>query len=678
MTRTIVAAAVIGLALLAAPAVAQQRRFTADDLPKIVRISEPRFSPDGKTIAIVVARANLKEDRWDTELDLVDVATHQLRVMTRERRGLNSPRWSPAGDQIAFLADDADKNAQIYLLDLRGGDARQVTHGKAAISVLAWRPDGQALAYAAPEEQPEKKDEAKFDDAFEVGNNNYTERASRPPTHLWSVSLADGAVRQLTSGSWSLPRDLPPAGPPSQIAWTPDGRTLVFVKADTPATGDGDTSRVALLDVASGAIRPLAPSDLQQDQPQLSPDGGTVAYAFARDGRRHNEAAVYLAPVTGGPGKDAAYGLDRGLTLLAWAPTGRALLLAGNDGARAVLWMQILGGAASRLELGELNPSPPAASVGPHDEIAFTATDQAHPAELYYLPRPGSAPVKLTHLQTVTDGVTLGRQETVRWTSDGKPVVGVLTYPPDYFAGKKLPLVLYLHGGPTSASLQGFTPPAQIFAARGWLVFEPNYRGSNNAGAAFEMAIEQDAGAGPGRDVMSGVELLKQRGLVDETRIAVSGWSYGGYMTSWLLGNYPQAWRAAVAGAPVTDLVDQYTLSDNNIQRAAAYGPSPFVGDNLKAYAAQSPITYAWRIKAPTLIMSDVGDWRVTTTQAYKLYHALRDNNVPVKFIAYPVPGHSPADPIRARDVFRRWTAWLALYLDDQSPPPSDPVKGTG
>ena len=185
-------------------------------------------------------------------------------------------------------------------------------------------------------------------------------------------------------------------------------------------------------------------------------------------------------------------------------------------------------------------------------------------------------------------------------------------------------------------------------------------------GNAFDTAIVKDAGAGPGRDVMAGVKLLEERGIVDETKIAVSGWSYGGYMTSWLIGNYPEVWKAAVAGAPVTDLVDQYTLSDNNTERAASYGPSPFVGDNMKAYELQSPITYAWKVKAPTLIMSDVGDWRVVTTQAYKLYHALKDNGVPVKFIAFPVPGHSPADPVRSRDVWRRWTAWLDTYLNGQ------------
>jgi dipeptidyl aminopeptidase/acylaminoacyl peptidase len=121
--------------------------------------------------------------------------------------------------------------------------------------------------------------------------------------------------------------------------------------------------------------------------------------------------------------------------------------------------------------------------------------------------------------------------------------------------------------------------------------------------------------------------------------------------------------------APVTELVDQYTLSDNNVERASGYGPSPFVGDNMKAYEAESPISYFWKVKTPTLIMSDVGDWRVTTTQAYKLFHALKDNGVPVKFIAFPVPRHSPADPIRSRDVWRRWTAWLSLYLNALNTP---------
>lgn len=645
------------------PVCAQPRRFSADDLTRIVRITDPQISPDGKTIAVVVSRANLKEDRWDAELDLIDTATAQIHTMTHDRVGVATPRWSESSDRIAYLAEDAAKKRQIFVLPIDGGDSVQLTRSKSGVSLLAWKPDGSALAYAAPDEEPEKKDEAKFDDAFEVGNNDYLERSRGLPVHLWLASTTDGSAKRLTSGSWSLPSHFAPAGPPSQIGFTPDGRQIVFVKADSPITGDTRSSRITLLDIATGSTRGLTSANLQESDPILSPDGARVAYAFPRDGKLRNETALYIAPVAGGPGTDAAYALDKEITGAAWMPDGRSLLLASIDGTRGALWMQTIGGQATRLDLGTLSASP-AINVGKTGSIAFTASAPNHPSELFYIAHAGDAPRQLTHLQTVTDELDLGKPETVRWKSDRFDVGGVLTYPPGYVAAKKYPLVLYIHGGPTSASLDTFSPPAQILAAQGWLVFEPNYRGSNDQGNAFQTAIVQDSGAGPGRDVMAGLAMLEKRGIVDETRVAVSGWSYGGYMTSWLIGNYPNTWKAAVAGAPVTDIVDQYTLSDNNVQRASGYGPSPFIGDNMKTYAVQSPITYAWRIKAPTLIMSDVGDWRVTTTQAYKLFHALKDNNVPVKFIAYPVPGHSPADPIRSRDVWRRWTAWMQSYLN--------------
>ena len=657
------AAVLFALFSFAASGFSQSRRFSADDLTKIVRVGDQQISPDGKTISIVVGRANLKEDRWDSEIDFVDVATKQLRVMTRDRVGAGSVRWSPTGDRIAYLAQDGDKKAQIFVMPVNGGESVQLTHSKTAVTVMAWRPDGQGLAYAAADEEPERKDEAKFEDAFEVGNNSYLERAAARPVHLWTVTVG-GEAKRLTSGSWSLPVHMAPSGPPSQIAYTADGRGIVFVRAESPITGDSDTARLQVVDAATGAMRAVTKSAVAEGNPVLSPDGTMVAYGSARDGKRENEETVYVAPVAGGAGRDVAFALDRGIAGAAWMPDGKALLLSANDGTKVAYWVQPLDGAAKRVAMGALCPSP-GMNVGKDGAVAFTATDATRPAELFYMAKVGDAPVQMTHLQTVTDGMTLGKQETVTWKSDKLEVDGVLTYPPDYVVGKKYPMVLYIHGGPTATSLETFSTAAQILAAQGWLVLEPNYRGSNNEGNPFETAIVNDASAGPGRDIMAGVKAVEARGIVDEKRIAVSGWSYGGQMTSWMIGNYPEVWKAAVAGAPVTDLVDQYSLSDNNVERVAHYGPSPFVGDNLKSYAVQSPISYAWRVKAPTLIMSDVGDWRVTTTQAYKLFHALKDNGVTVKFVAFPVPGHSPADPLRSRDVWRRWTAWLAQYLNE-------------
>ena len=644
-------------------AVGQSRHFSPDDLPKIVRVSDPQVSPDGKTIAFVVGRANLKDDRWDSEIELVDVGSKQVRVMTHERMGVGMPRWSPMGDRLAFLAQDANKKGQIFVLPMDGGEAAQLTHAKTGAGSLAWRPDGEALAYSAVDEEPEKKDEAKFEDAFEVGNNDDLARARPMPVHLWTITTKGGEAKRLTSGAWSLPVRYP-GGPPA-IAYTPDGGSIVYVRSETPITGDTDTSRVMVVNVASGEMKALTGATIEEDSPILSFEGTKVAYLTSRDGARKNDTSVYVVPATGGKGVDAAYALDRSVAGAAWMPDGRSLLVAATDHTRGAFWIQPLDGKATRVELGGLNPGG-GVNVGKGGGVAFTATSAERPAELFYMAKVGDAPVQMTHLQTATDGVALGKSETVRWKCEQFEESGVLTYPPEYAAGKKYAMVLYIHGGPKSASIDSFTPSAQILAGRGWLVFEPNYRGSNSDGNAYESAISGDAGVGPGHDVMAGVKMLEARGIVDEKRIAVSGWSYGGFMTSWLIGNYPEVWRAAVAGAPVTDLTDQYALSDVHWLAGDVFGPSPYVKDNLKLYVAESPITYASKMRTPTLILSDVGDYRVPTTEAYKLYHALKDNGVPVKFMAYPVTGHSPADPIRARDVWRRWVAWLEPYLGDK------------
>jgi dipeptidyl aminopeptidase/acylaminoacyl peptidase len=239
---------------------------------------------------------------------------------------------------------------------------------------------------------------------------------------------------------------------------------------------------------------------------------------------------------------------------------------------------------------------------------------------------------------------------------------GVVTYPPDFKAGQKYPLVLFVHGGPSGSSREKFGVPEQVFAAQGYVVFEPNYRGGDNDGNAFYASIYRDAGQGPGEDVMSGVEYLKSKGFVDAGRMAVTGWSYGGFMTTWLAGHYP-VWKAAVAGAAVTDWVEMYNLSDGNVVNAQATGASPYVAGGMELNRKQSPATMMTKIRAPTLVMTDTGDFRVPAPQSFGLYHALKDNGVPTEFVAYPVGGHFPGDPIRQMDVYNRWTDWLNRWL---------------
>ena len=271
-------------------------------------------------------------------------------------------------------------------------------------------------------------------------------------------------------------------------------------------------------------------------------------------------------------------------------------------------------------------------------------------------------PRKLTSFNDWVNGLEMGNNERVTWKNDNFDEDGVVTYPPDFQPNRKYPLVLLIHGGPQASSIRAFSVAAQAMAARGWLVFSPNYRGSDNLGTVYEHAIFNDAGAGPGRDVMAGIDALDKRGLIDRNRMAVSGWSYGGYMTSWLTGHY-DVWKAAVAGAAVNNLVHEYALSDNNVTVQYSFGGSAYNPKYAKAYIEQSPITYANQIKTPTLIITDTGDTRVPATQSFEMYHALKDNGVEVKFIAYPVGGHFPGDPIRSADVYRRWIDWIGTHF---------------
>jgi dipeptidyl aminopeptidase/acylaminoacyl peptidase len=417
-------------------------------------------------------------------------------------------------------------------------------------------------------------------------------------------------------------------------------------------------------------MRAVTGRDRLEAQPTFSPEGSLIAYWQPRDGDSANLNEIHVAPSTGGAGKSITRTIDRHMARSIWMPDGKSLLVGANDGTRVSLWQQPFDGPAHKLDLGKLSPSSSFwvdVAVGKNGAIAFIATDPLRPAELYYMASPASTPKRLTNLNAEVAGLALGRTEVISWQSESFTHNGIVTYPPDFSSNQKYPVVLVIHGGPTAASLETFSSQAQLMAAKGWVVFQPNYRGSDQLGNVYQRAIINDAGAGPGRDVMAGVEALKQRGFVDTTRVAVSGWSYGGYMTTWLIGNY-QGWRVAVAGAPVTDWMDQYNLGDANVRRGSAFGGSPWTdAKRMQAYIDQSPIAYASKMRTPTLVMTNTQDFRVTPTQSFKLYHALKDNGVPTKFIAYPIYGHNAPDPVRQRDVQRRWMEWIEQYFREPS-----------
>ena len=657
---------------LAAADAPKGERFSLDDLAKIVRVSSPQISPDGASIAFVVRRADVEKNRWVPELDLVDVATGARRVLTRDRKGVAHPRWSPSGDRLAFLAADGtekDAKSQIWVLPMAGGEAQKVTAAPTGVQHFAWRPDGSALAFASEDERPDKAEIEKGNDLFEVGNDHLFVTEAPMPVHAWLVPSEGGEAKRLTSGSWSLPEALPPSPPSSPLSWSPDGKLLAFVRVETPHSGDNDRSTVRILDVASGAIRAVTGKTHFEGYPVFSPDGTRLSYWRPRDGDPNNVNDVHVTSVaTGGEGTNLTKPIDRCFYASVWTSGGKALLVGGHDGTRVSLWLAPLDGPAKRLELGDVHPAWSFfvdATTGRNGSIAFVGSEPGRPPELWVMASATATPRRLTDLNAGIASRDLGKVETFTWQGpDGWKEDGVLVLPPGFAPGAKVPLVLYIHGGPQAASTRAFSPAAQLLAAQGWAVFSPNYRGSDNLGNAYQRAIFNDAGDGPGRDVLAGLDALVKRGFVDPSRIAVSGWSYGGYMTSWLIG-HDTRWKAAVAGAAVTDLADQYSFSDFNVQnRYSMKGmATPFSPGGEALYRAQSPIAYATRAKTPTLILSDTGDFRVPHTQSFRLFHALKEAGVETSFVAIPVGGHFPGDPVRSREVWRRWIGWLEAKL---------------
>jgi dipeptidyl aminopeptidase/acylaminoacyl peptidase len=638
------------------------------DLPKIVSLSDPQISPNGKEVAVVVSTPDWNADQAKRKIDLVNVANRERRTLIADRASLSSPRWSPDGTRLAFLAKDAKTKAvQIFVLPMTGGDALRVTDNQQGVDDYSWSPDGKNIAFVA-QDPPLDADAIKaHNKVFRVTDGHFLLTKDVAPWHLWVVPAAGGEARQLTEGEFSLGTD---SGSTTTPAWSRDGTRIAFTKFPNAYWAQSFRSVIAEVNVASGHMRSLVSAQGAEDFKFAPADGG-YAFVRARGGDQNNGNALYVH--ADGKTLDATAALARNFSNYLWMPDGRTLIAAGGLGAHTVLWEQPLSGKARLLDLGDAEANnglgittgsdTTSMSVSRTGAIAFIGTTSMHPSELYVLDSVNAKPRRLTDVNAFVDQLDLGRTESIGWTSpDGFHEDGVLTYPVGYERGRKYPLVLVIHGGPMMYSNVGFQRLAQLLSTAGFLVFQPNYRGSTNLGDAYEHSMYRDTGDGPGKDVMAGLAAVEKLGIVDEDRIGVSGWSYGGFLTAWLTSHY-DIWKAAVAGAPLTDWLMDYSLSYYQEGDEYFFGSSPWTDAGWKIWREQSPINYVRNVKAPTLIMGDVMDSNVPLANAMEWYHGLRDNGVPVEFYAYPETSHVPHDIVQITDMYRRWIGWMKKYL---------------
>jgi dipeptidyl aminopeptidase/acylaminoacyl peptidase len=639
------------------------RAISARDFRRLVHLSDPAISPDGKRAVVLVSRPSWNDDTWNAELVLVNLETRARRVLTYDREDLSEPRFSPDGTRLAFIAKDGSgKGAkpQVFVMPLDGGDAVPVTHQREGVEQYAWRPDGKALAFVAEQAPPERKGAARFRDSFVFTTEPIVAREKPQPAHVFVVTLATRKSEQLTFGA----RSVTTGEAQSTLSWSPGGKTIAFTSAPNDILNDESDSRVAFLNVASKRVRYPTGHESWESDPLIAPDGKRFAYVWSDGDPQVNLVQLYVAPIAGGAGTAASAAVDRPVYGAGWSPDSKMLYFTAPVRSTIALFaVPAGGGAPTRVSLGDLViASSPNAAIGPAGMLVFVASAARQPAELYERAADGRI-TKLTDFNASIAALDLASSQRLTYpTSLGTNGDAVLLTPPGFTGSRRYPLVLFIHGGPTSSSTLGFDFWAQVMAAHGWLVLLPNYRGSDDLGLRYQRAVLYDPEEGPGRDVMAALRAVRARGIVDDRRIAVSGWSYGGIMTAWMISKY-HIWRAAVSGASVDDWITDYGTADDSRADVDLFHGSPYVAGNAAEWRRASAIVYARDVTTPVLILSDVGDNRDPFATSSMYWRALRDNHKDATLRVWPVAGHFPRDPVRIADVFHYWIGYIAQHF---------------
>jgi dipeptidyl aminopeptidase/acylaminoacyl peptidase len=629
---------------------ATKRRMSFDDVVALRTVADPQLSPDGQWVAYTVSRADLEQNASDADIWLASTLGEFPSRLTTSKKNDTSPRWSPDGKRLAFISAREEK-PQIFLMPVGGGEPERLTEHKGGVRSIAWSPDGKSIAFIADQEPTpaEEKRIKEKDDAIVVDTNYKFNR-------LWVIDVATRSARMLATGEVVA----------SDPQWSPDGTRIAYATNPTPRADDGSLTDIWVIPVAGGAARPLVAGAGADQSPRWSPDGTQIAYVTS-PGRDVRQLRLAVIPAVGGRSRLVAPEFVYAPQAPTWSPDGRTLYFSAPMRTTTQLFAVPAGGGAPRQLTRHSGVITAASFARDGRAVAFTSSTSQRPADVQFAALGGDplAPRQLTDHNPQVRDLLLGTSEVVAWkSSDGLEVEGLLLRPVGYEAGKRYPLVAYIHGGPAGAWTQSFAAswsnPGQVLAGQGYAVFYPNPRGSTGYGETFLRANIKDWGAGDYRDIQTGIDALVAKGIADSTKLAQSGWSYGGYMTAWTL-TQTNRFKALVVGAGLTDMYSMYATNDIPGTLDGYFGAEPW--NDTTEYRKRSAMTYIKNARTPTLILHGQADLRVPIGQAQELYVGLKKNGVPVQLVMYPREPHGLQEPRHQIDKMRREVEWIGRWI---------------
>jgi len=661
------------LLLLLPSTTAEARRVAIDDLMRLRPISDVGISPDGEQVAYVVSQASFEKDAYEAVLYLVPASGGAPLRLTQQTRIFNRPRprpelrWSPDGRLISFLAY-ANDLPQVFALPVGGGEPRALTEAPEGVIAYEWSPDATRIAYISPEPPSAEEQRHRKEKSYVIE----VDRPERPP-RVWVQDLKGRSATALTPLGHYV----------TGLSWSPDGSFIAYSAA--PRSGFSAQFETKVYTIPAGGGSPVARVDRpgMNTSPKYSPDGKWLAF-ISTDGQPAMISVwgLHVVPASGGPVKNLSALTGSWVGEFTWEPSSRSIFYIPNEGTgqrgarmfdQPVTRVLLTGETEALTEASSVNFSLSLSRDG--KRLAFRSVRARDMGDVYVMdlanPAKGGTR-RLTEVNPQLGELELGNLEPIQWRSfDGMEIWGLLLTPPGYRPGQRLPLVVYVHGGPIGGFTLGIFPqfmhtvaqvdpyPSEALAAEGMAVLFPMPRGGSGYGLEGFRMIVNRWGEGDYRDIMAGVDHLVQQGLADPERLGVMGASYGGYMVNWIVTQTGR-FKAASSGASISDIADLYYLSDAGDFTVEYFG---LPWEERDSYRAHSPITFVENVTTPLLIQHGEFDQRVPIQQAKQFYKALSKLGKNVEMAIYPRGGHVVFEPDLQREQMQRNLEWFRRWL---------------